>query len=81
MNAPNTPKQIPMPQPVAGFTQRELNRFVSQQLFTLAHYAHIAKYCNEEEIQTALQGLGDTLFELHQLIDGAEHGTEGSAGE
>jgi hypothetical protein len=77
MNAPNTLERKPMPDLVTGFTKVELMLFVKQQVFTLGHYAGIAKDCGEQEATTALVMIGDTLFDLYQLMDRAE--SEGSA--
>ena len=52
MNAPTTPKSIPMPQPVAGLTARQLQLFLSAQLLALSHYAVMSKEQNESEQTT-----------------------------
>jgi hypothetical protein len=74
VNAPNTPKQIPHAQPVAGFTAPELQRFLSKQLFTLSHYASMVKEGAklDEDMQTGFNNIADVLFQLHELVDNAD---------
>jgi hypothetical protein len=57
------------PQTAVGFTRGDFMNFLALQLFTLSHYAGVARRADRtEEHQAALNNISDTLLSLHQLV-------------